>query len=119
MKIPELPSAKAVSPKIVKNVWKKISDKPFPDVYAFIVDDKDFFFLLERVQKNPGVKDTRVKEYGLFFANKFIEAFSFKVEGHSLILIKQSAPFASSLEHELTHLSTKIQDLRIVQTVCS
>ena len=108
MNIPGLPSAKPVSTRTVKSVWKKISEKPFPDVYAFTVNDNDFFFLLERVQKNPGVKDTRVKEYGLFFDNKFIEAFSFKVEGHFLILIKQSAPFASSLEHELRHLSLKI-----------
>jgi hypothetical protein len=107
LNIPELPSAKPISTRTVRSVWKKISEKPFPDVYAFTVNDHDFFFLLERVQKNPGVKDTRVKEYGLFFDNKFIEAFSFKVEGHFLILIKQSAPFASSLEHELTHLSSK------------
>jgi hypothetical protein len=107
LNIPELPSAKPVSTRTVRSVWKKISEKPFPDVYAFTVNDHDFFFLLERVQKNPGVKDTRVKEYGLFFDDKFIEAFSFKVKGHSLILIKQSAPFASSLEHELRHLSSK------------
>jgi len=105
MKIPDLPSAKAVPPKTVLSVWKKISDKPFPDVYAFTVDNKDFFFLLERVQKNPGVKDTRMKEYGLDFDNKFIEAFSFKVRGHFLILIKQSAPLDASLEHELRHFS--------------
>jgi hypothetical protein len=109
MKIPELPSAKAVSPKIVKNVWKKISDKPFPDVYAFIVDDKDFFFLLERVQENPSMKDTRVKEYGVNFDNRFIEAFSFKVKGHFLIVIKKSVPLNASLEHELRHLSPKSQ----------
>jgi len=105
--IPELPSAKPISTRTVRSVWKKISDKPFPDVYAFTVNDHDFFFLLDRVQKNPGVKDTRVKEYGLLFDNKFIEAFSFKVNSHFLILIKQSAPFAPSLEHELIHLSTK------------
>jgi len=107
LNIPELPSAKPVSIRTVRSVWKKISEKPLPDVYAFTVNDNDFFFLLERVQKNPSVKDTRIKEYGLDFDNKFIEAFSFKAKGHFLILIKQSAPFASSLEHELRHLSSK------------
>ena len=109
MNIPELPSAKPVSTRTVRSVWKKISDKPFPDVYAFIVDDKDFFFLLERVQENPGMKDTRVKEYGVNFDNRFIEAFSFKVKGHFLIVIKKSVSLNASLEHELRHLSPKSQ----------
>jgi hypothetical protein len=54
MKIPELSSAEAVSSRIVRRAWKKISERPFPEVYAFVVDDNDFFFLLERVQENPG-----------------------------------------------------------------
>jgi hypothetical protein len=107
MKIPELPSAEAVSSRIVRRVWKKISDKSFPEVYAFIVDDNDFFFLLERVQENPSVGDTRVKEYGVDFDNKYIEAFSFKVKGYFLIVIRKSVPLEASLEHELKHFSSK------------
>lgn len=83
---------------------KKITDKPFPEVYAFTVDDKNFFFLLDKVQKNPSVKDTRVKEYGIDFDNKFIEALSFKAKGHFLIIIKKSVPLSASLEHELRHI---------------
>jgi hypothetical protein len=37
---------------------------------------KVFFFLLDRVQEDPGEEDTRVKEYGVDFDNRFIEAFS-------------------------------------------
>jgi hypothetical protein len=53
MKIPELPTAKAVSPKTVRSFWKKISDKPLPDVYAFTVDKKDFFLPLRNSAKEP------------------------------------------------------------------
>jgi hypothetical protein len=108
MKIPELPSAKAVSPKTVRSIWKKISEKPLPDVYAFTVDEKDFFFLLEIVQKNPSMKDTRIKEYGVDFDNQFIEAFSFKVEGHFLIIIKKTVSLNASLKHELRHIISEI-----------
>ncbi len=112
MKIPEVPSAKNVSRKHLLSIWKKISDKPLPDVYAFTLDDNDFFFLLERVQKNPGVKDTRAKEYGVDFDNRLIEAFSFKAKGHFLILIKQSASLSASLEHELRHIISETFELK-------
>lgn len=34
----------------------------------------DFLFLLELLHKNPGVADSRVKEYGVDFDDGFIEA---------------------------------------------
>ena len=95
---------KEVSNTQLTNVWKKISDKPLPDVGAFTLSDKDFFFLLNQVQKNQWVKDTRVKEYGLEFDNKYIEAFSFKARKRFFILIRQSVPLAASIEHELRHI---------------
>jgi hypothetical protein len=81
--------------------------KAFPEVYAFGVYDDDYFFLLERVQENLGVKDTRVKEYGVNFDNKFIEAFFFKVRAYFVIVIRKSVPLEVSLEHELKHFSSK------------
>jgi hypothetical protein len=59
------------------------------------------------VQENLDVVDTTVKEYGVDFNNRFIEAFSFKVKGYFLIVIRKSVPFEASLEHELRHLYQK------------
>jgi hypothetical protein len=53
------------------------------------------------------VEDTRVKEYGVDFDNRFIEAFSFKVRGYFLIVIRKSVSLEASLEHELRHFSPK------------
>jgi hypothetical protein len=110
MKIPGVPSAKSVSNKRLTNIWKKISDNPLPEMHAFTLNDRDFFFLLDKIQKTPGVKDTRVKEYGVDFDNRFIEAFSFKAKGHFLILIKQSASLGASLEHELRHIISETSE---------
>ena len=92
MKIPELPSAKAVSTKRLRSVWKRISDKPFPEVYAFTFDENDFRYMLNLLQKNPRVTHTRVKEYGVGFGNKYIEACTFQFKGQMIILVKQTAP---------------------------
>jgi hypothetical protein len=104
LKIPELPSAKAVSTKRLRSVWKRISDKPFPDVYAFTFDENDFFHMLNLLQKNPGVTDTRLKEYGISFGNKHIEACTFQFKEQMIILVKQTAPLIDCLEHELRHI---------------
>ena len=60
--------------------------------------------MLNVVQKNPGVKDSRVREYGLDFDNSLIKAFSFKANDYFVILVKQSAPLRESIEHELKHI---------------
>ncbi len=64
---------------MLANIWKSISDKPLPEAHAFTLNEKDFEYMLNIVQKNPGVKDSRVREYGINFDNSFIKAFSFKV----------------------------------------
>ena len=104
LRIPELPSIKSISEKELANIWKTISDKPLPEAHAFTLDEKDFDYMLNVVQKNPGVKDSRVREYGVDFDNSLIEAFSFKANDYFVILIKQSAPLKDSLEHELKHI---------------
>jgi hypothetical protein len=106
VKLPGVPSAKSVSNKRLTSIWKNISDKPLPEMHAFTLDDKDFFFLLDMIQKTPSVQDTRIKEYGIDFDNKYVEACSFKIKDHFVILVKQSAPLAASLEHELKHILT-------------
>jgi len=104
LKIPELPSIKSITEKTLANIWRTISDKPLPAAHAFTLNNKDFDYMLNIVQKNPGVKDSRVREYGVDFDNSFIEAFSFKVEDCFVVFVKQSAPLQESLEHEFRHI---------------
>jgi hypothetical protein len=104
LKIPELPSIKCVSERILWDLWKKISDKPLPEVYAYTLNNKDFDYLLNLLQKNPGVKDTRVRAYVIDFDNRFIEACSFKMnEDYFVVLIKQSAPLQESKSKKELH----------------
>ena len=102
--VPKFPSIKIVPEKMLTNIWKTISDKPLPETQAFTIDDKDFAYLLNLVQKNPGVVDSGVREYGVDFDNSFIEAFSFKIEDCFVVFVKQSAPLRVCLVHELKHI---------------
>ena len=104
MSIPELPSAKCISTKYLRNAWKKLSNKPLPDLIAITVNDYDFTYFLDIMQRNPGVKDTQLNEYGVKFDNKYIEACSFKVNNQFFMVVKQSAPLAECVEHELHHI---------------
>jgi hypothetical protein len=102
----EIHSAKSVSKKLLRSVWNRISDKPFPDVYAFTLGEKEFLSNLELVQKNKRIMDTRVSEYGLRVPNQFIEALTFEFKGHLIIFVKQSVPLVDALEHELRHVAS-------------
>jgi hypothetical protein len=110
--IPELPSIKVVSDGVLKKSWSKISEKPIPELAAFTLNDEDFKYFLELVQKNPSFKDTRVMEYGVSFGNKFIEAFSFETKKRFIIIIRQSAPLVASLKHEFKHILDDIKSDR-------
>ncbi len=105
MKLPELTSARTVSTKLLKSVWKETTNKPFPTMYAYTFDEKDFVHMLKLLQRNPSVVDTRVKEYGVDFNDKYIEACTFVFEEAFIILVKQSADLIESLNHELKHIS--------------
>jgi hypothetical protein len=102
--VPELPSAKCISTKCLRNAWKKLSDKHLPDLIAITLNDDDFLHFIDIMHRNPGVKDTRVKEYGINFDDTYIEACSFKVNKLFFIVVKQSAPLTDSVEHELRHI---------------
>jgi hypothetical protein len=103
---PETTSAKSVSEKLLRSVWKRISDKPLPDVFVYTLEESEFLSALELLQKQNQVIDTRVKEYGVKVDNKFIEACTFKFKGHFVIFVKQAAPLVDALEHELKHIAT-------------
>lgn len=101
---PEIKSAKVVSNKVLKSVWKLISDMPLPDIYAYTLTDRAFISTMTSLQETTGVIDNRVEEYGVNFDNKLIEALSFEFKGHMIILVKESVPLVSALEHELRHV---------------
>jgi uncharacterized protein YjaZ len=102
---PEIKSVKPVSNQILRSVWKRISDKPLPDVLVYTLTDKTFITNLELLQKNGSVIDTRVKEYGVDFNNKLIEACTFEFEGHLIVFVRESVPLVNALEHELKHVA--------------
>ena len=102
---PEMKSAKVIPDKILKTVWKKVSDKPLLDVHAYSLTNKAFVSAVELLQKNKGVTDARLEEYGLDFDNKLIEACTFEFEGHLIVLVKESVPLDDALEHELRHVA--------------
>jgi hypothetical protein len=97
-------AAKAIPDKTVLKIWRKISDKPLPDIYAYTLEDEFFFSILKQVQSNKGVIDTRIKEYGVKVNNLFIEAFTFEFKRHKIIFVKKSSDLEISLEHELRHV---------------
>jgi hypothetical protein len=103
LQLPQLPSTDPVSDRILISVWKKISDKPIPEVYAFTFDDRDFLRMVNLLQTTPGMISTR-GEYGLGFDNKNVEARTFQFKDTFIILIKQDAPLSDCLEHELRQI---------------
>jgi hypothetical protein len=102
----EIHSAKSVPKKLLRGVWKGISDRPLPDVYAFTLEEKEFLSNLELVQENKRIIDTRVSEYGLKIPNQFVEALTFEFKGHLVIFVKQTVPLVDALEHELRHVAS-------------
>ena len=103
---PETASAKSISKKLLRSVWKKISHKPLPDVYVYTLEENEFLSTLELLQKQNQVIDTRVKESGVKVDNKFIEACTFKFKDHFVIFFKQTVPLVDALEHEFQHIKT-------------
>ena len=102
----EIHSAKSVPKELLRSVWKRISDKPLPDVYAFTLEEKEFLSNLELLQKSKWIIDTRVSEYGLKVPNEFIEACTFEFKGRLVIFVKQTVPLVDALEHELRHVAS-------------
>jgi hypothetical protein len=102
----EIQSAKSVPKKLLRSVWKRISEKPLPDVYAFTLEEKEFLSNLELLQRNKGIIDTRVSEYGVKVPNLFIEACTFEFKGRLVIFVKQGVPLVDALEHELRHVAS-------------
>jgi hypothetical protein len=104
--IPDVKDVKIIPRRNLKAVWNKISDKPLPDILAYVLPDDKFLETVNLINQNKKVTDTRIKEYGLDFDNKYIEACTFEFEGQMIVFVKKSANLGESLYHELKHVST-------------
>jgi len=102
---PNIKSAKVIPNKILKTAWKKISDRPLPELYAYALKDSAFLSTLKMLQQNKSVTDSRSEEYNVNFDNKSIEALTFEFEGHMIVFVRDSVPLLDALEHELKHVS--------------
>ena len=102
----DIHSAKSVPNKLLRTIWKRISNSPLPDVYAYTLGEKEFLSNLELLQQNKRIIDTRVSEYGLSVPNGLIEALTFEFKGHLIIFVKQKVPLVGALEHELKHVAS-------------
>ncbi len=106
MQLPQLPSTNPVSDRILESVWKKISDKPMPEIYAFTFDDRDFLRMANLLQTTPNMINTRVEKNGAGFDNKNVEAHTFQFKEKIIILIKQDSTLTDCLEHELRQINS-------------
>ena len=70
------------------------------------MEENEFLSTLELLQKQNKVIDTRVKEYGAKVDNEFIEACTFRFEGHFVIFVKQTVPLVDALKHEFRHIES-------------
>ena len=103
MQLPQFPSTDPVSDRILISVWKKISDKPIPEIYAFTFDDRDFLRMVNLLQTTPGMIST-IEEDRLGFDIKNVEARTFQFKKTFIILVKQDAPLRDCLERELRQI---------------
>lgn len=109
---PEVKSAKAISTQTLRAIWKKVSAKPMPKIYAYLLNDKEFLKTVRLIRKNENITDTRVTEYGVDFNNTLIEASTFEFKGNMIVFVKESASLEAALKHELEHISVwKHEDL--------
>jgi len=96
-----------VSERKLAEIWSlKFSDKKFPKVRAFILEDSEFDGLLECLGRIPTIKDTQLKEYGRVYPNEQVMAFAFPSTIDAIIIIRENSLFSldHDLEHELRHI---------------
>jgi len=102
---PDISGVKVIPNRVIEAAWKKVSTKPLPEIYAYLLPDEKFAAAVKLLQKKKGVVDTRMEEYGVDFDNELIEALTFEFEEHMIVLVKQSARLTSILDHELRHVA--------------
>jgi hypothetical protein len=97
-----------VSERKLVEIWSlKFSDKKFPKVRAFILEDPAFDVLLECLGRVPTIKDTQLKEYGRVYPNEQVMAFAFPgTTDDAIIVVRENSLFSldRDLEHELRHI---------------
>jgi len=87
-------------------IWNTFfSNKPFPQVKAYLMRDRDFHKFLEKLLRDGLVINYGLREWG-DNSIKFTTAVCFDTVNGPLILVKQGSqyPLDEDLKHELQHI---------------
>jgi hypothetical protein len=91
-------------------IWKKLTDRPFPKVRAFELEDRDFELVL-RLRKCRDDEQREMEEWGRVLSTKGTDACVLNAEENAdvdyVILIRDN-PYhepRAVLEHELRHIA--------------
>jgi hypothetical protein len=98
---------KEISEYRLKQIWNsQFSDKPFPEVKASIVEEKEFLRFHERLIKSPCIHDTRIQEYGELIPSELISAYAIVTTKGWVIIVRSNLTetLDEVLEHELNHI---------------
>jgi hypothetical protein len=97
----EIPQSK------LKEIWGvNFSDKLFPKVRAFILENREFMKTLKRMRTSPCLRDMGTKEWGKYIPESEASALLFHTtEGHYILRSGISKnDLDTDLEHELRHI---------------
>jgi hypothetical protein len=101
--------AKRVPKKQLLQVWKSLTDKPYPKIQALILNDNDFNHILEHRQCPDDIL-REIQEWGRILSTKDTDACIFsgdhKQQADYIILIREKPyhKIEEIIPHELTHI---------------
>jgi len=101
------PSAQ-VSEDVMRKIWLTISEKPFPSVQAYVLEDREYDRVMWKLDKSPLIKSQGLFEYGKKCSPIGSEAVVFATEAFNyMVLIKKDSRVSleENLKHELEHIS--------------
>ena len=101
---------KKISKKKVLNVWKTVTDKPFPfgKIKLYLLKNEEFYRVLNILKKSPNLEDQRIWEYGEKGMDQEIEAVVFGGgENDYWVFVKKDGKLTleENLNHELRHIA--------------
>jgi hypothetical protein len=102
--------ATVISKKQLVSMWKTLTEKPFPRVKAFRLEDTDFDHLVQLRKCRDDVR-RELEEWGRVLSTRGTDACVFNADESSnvgyVILIRESPyhTFKEVLEHELSHIA--------------
>jgi hypothetical protein len=102
--------ATMIPKKQLVSLWKALTEKPFPRVKAFRLEDTDFDHLVQ-LRKCQDDARRELQEWGRVLSTRGTDACVFNADESSdvdyIILIRESPyhAFEKVLEHELSHIA--------------